>query len=48
MYYHDDGWIAEMCDMKGAFLHPNMEVEVYIEWPKGVVDLGIIIKEFLE
>ena len=24
-----------------------MEVEMYIEWPEGVVDLGIIRKEFL-
>ena len=32
LYYEDDGWIAELCDVKAAFLHPNMEVEIYIEW----------------
>ena len=25
----------------------NMEVEMYIEWPEEIVDLGIITKEFL-
>ena len=24
-----------------------MEVKIYIEWPEGIVDLGIISKEFL-
>ena len=30
-----------------AFLHPNIEVEMYFEWPEGIVVLGIISKEFL-
>ena len=34
--------------MDAELLHPNMEVKIYIEWPKGILDLGIITKEFLE
>ena len=34
--------------MEEAFLHRNMEVEMYIEWPEGIVDLGIITNNFLE
>ena len=34
--------------MEEAFLHPNMKLEIYIEWPEGIVDLGIKTKEFLE
>ena len=34
--------------MEAAFLHPNMEVEIYIEWPERIVDLGIISEEFLK
>ena len=48
LYYENDGWIAEICDTEAAFLHPNTEVEMYIECPEGIVDLGIMTKEFLE
>ena len=48
LYYEDGGFIAELCDIKAAFFHPSMEVEMYIEWPEGIVDLGIISEEFLE
>ena len=34
--------------MKAALLHPNTEVDMYIKWPEGIVDLGIITREFLE
>ena len=48
LYYEDNGCIEELCDMEAEFLNPNMEVEMCIEWPEGIVDLGIITKEFLE
>ena len=28
LYYVYDGWIAELCDVEAALLHPNMEVEM--------------------
>ena len=34
--------------VEAALLHTNMEVDMYIEWPEGIVDLGIITKYFLE
>ena len=30
-YYKDDGWIAELCDVKAEFLHTNMKVEMCIK-----------------
>ena len=48
LYHEEDGWIAELCDVKAALVHPNMEVGMYIEYPKDIVDLGIITKEFME
>ena len=30
LYYEDYGWIADLCDVESEFLHPNMEVEMYI------------------
>ena len=33
--------------MEAASLHPNMEVEMLIKWPEGIVDLVIITKDFL-
>ena len=47
LYYEDDGWIAELCDVEAAFIHPNMEIDMYIEWPEGIVDLGFISEDFL-
>ena len=26
LYYEDDVWIADICDVEAAFLHPKMEV----------------------
>ena len=37
-----------MCDVEEAFLHPDMIVEMFIEWPKGIVDIGITTKELPE
>ena len=34
--------------MEATFLHPNIPVEIFIEYPEGIVDLGIITKEFIE
>ena len=34
--------------MEASFVHPNMEVEMFIEWPGGMVELGIITKKSLE
>ena len=48
-FYHEkNGWVLELCDVEAAFLHPNMEFEMYIEWTESILDLGIITKEFLE
>ena len=48
LYYEDNGCIVELCGVEAAFLHPNMEVEMYIGWPEGILYLGIITKEFME
>ena len=48
LYYEYDGCIAEICVVEAAFLHPNMEVKMYIGWTQGIVDLGIISEEFLK
>ena len=34
--------------MEAAFLHPNTEVDIFIEWSEGIVAIGITTKEFLE
>ena len=48
LYYKDDGWVAELCDAEAAFLHCDMPVEMFIECIEGILDLGIITKEFIE
>ena len=41
-------WVAEVYDVESSSLHPNMEVEMFIEWHEVIVDLGITTKEFME
>ena len=48
LYHEEYGWVAEICDVEVEFLKPNMEVEMFIEWPEGIVDLGIIKNNFWE
>ena len=48
LFHKEEGWVAEPCDAESEFLHPYIPVEMFIEWTEGIVDLGIITKEFLE
>ena len=34
--------------MEAEFLNPDIPFNMFIEWPEGIVDLGIIMKEFME
>ena len=34
--------------MELEFLHPDISVEIFIECPEGIVDIGIIAKEFMK
>ena len=38
----------ELCDAEAALIHINMEADMCIEWPEGIVDLVIISEEFLK
>ena len=48
LYHKEEGWVAELCGVEAEFLHPNMEVEISIEWPEDILYLGITTKEFPE
>ena len=45
LYYTADGWICEAFDVEAAFLEPYLDIEMYIEWPDGIVELGFITEE---
>ena len=38
LYHEENGWVAELCDIKVSFLHPNIEVEMFIKWSEGIVE----------
>ena len=40
LYYLNEGWICEVFDVEAAFLEPYLDNEMYIKWPKGMVELG--------
>ena len=42
--YHDD-WVCHMVDVEAALLNPVLKEPMYIEWPDGAVELGIITQE---
>ena len=45
--HKEEGCESELCDLEAAFIHPYISVEMFIEWPEGIVDLVIIKKEFI-
>lgn len=42
LYYESNGWETEMLDIEAAFLEAQLDEDVYIEWPEGVVMFGYI------
>ncbi|MFM8621801.1 MAG: reverse transcriptase domain-containing protein, partial [Holophagaceae bacterium] len=42
LFYARYGWATEMLDVEAAFLEAELEEDVYIEWPEGVVLLGFL------
>ena len=48
LYHEEEGWVAELCDVEAVLIHPDMPLEMSIEFPGGILDIGIITKEFLE
>ena len=47
LYHREEGWVVDICAVESEFLHTAIPVEMLIEWTEGIVELGIIRKEFL-
>ena len=47
LYYEKEGQVSQLWDVESELLHPNIPVYMFMEWPEGIMDLGIIINEFL-
>jgi hypothetical protein len=46
LYFADsDGWMCELVDVEAAFLEGKLKSPVYIELPKGMVELGFMDEE---
>ena len=41
----DSGWVCEIFDVEAAFLEPYIDIEMYIDKPDGIVELGFISEE---
>jgi hypothetical protein len=48
LFYGEDGWEIEMLDIEAAFLEAELEEDVYIEWPEGLVMFGYFRQEDTE
>ena len=48
LYHEEDEWIVGLCELEEALLHHNMEVDMFIECTKCILELGIITKDILE
>jgi len=51
LYYSErKGWICEVVDIEAAFLNADLEKgsELFIEWPQGLYELGLVTREELE
>ena len=38
-------WVCEAFDIGAAFLELYLDIEMFIEWPEGIVELGFITEE---
>jgi hypothetical protein len=46
LYYQEErGWVCELVDIEAAFLNADQETELFVEWPKGIVELGVITED---
>ena len=32
LYHEEEGWVSDICDVESEFLHPDIPVEMFIEW----------------
>ena len=42
MFKDTGGWTLEMFDVEAAFLNADIEQRMFVEWPKGMEELGFI------
>jgi hypothetical protein len=45
LFHYKEGWVICLIDVSGAFLEGKLDKPVYIEWPPGMVESGIITEE---
>ena len=46
LYFSDKySWVCETFDAEAAFLKPYLGIEMYIDWPEGIIELGFISEE---
>ena len=45
LYNQDKGWTIALTDIEAAFLETKIPYMLFLEWPKGVVELGLITEE---
>ena len=48
LYYEKEGRVSQLWDVESELLHPNIPVEMIVECPEVIVDLGTNMKGFLE
>ena len=44
LYYFHLGLVHEAFDGEAAFLEPYMDIEMYVQWSEGIVELGFFPK----
>ena len=45
LYKSDGTWSIEMIDFEAAFLNSNIDKDIYVEYPKGMVELGFMTEK---
>ena len=48
LYHEEEGWVSHICDVEAELIHPNIPVDMFIECPEFILDIGIIMMEFTE
>ena len=48
LYYQKKNWQCQCIDIQAVFLNADMGIEMFVEWPTGMVDMGFITNDEYE
>ena len=48
LYFYGENWICELVDVEAEFLEETLKTKVYINLPKGMLELDFMSQEYYD